>query len=78
MTTDRRPRILAANGSASTIHTAQALRVYFTFGGAGNGSGICPTFLEGVGIKHRMRSRRPAPSRKVGGATNLKYTYTLR
>ncbi len=56
----------------NNIKGCRHLRVYFTLG-SGNGSGLCPTFLEGVGVKHRMRSRRLTPSRKVG-APNLKYT----
>ena len=46
--------------------------VYFRFGAP-------PTFLEGVGVKHRMRSGRLTPSRKVGqrlpplSAPNMKY-----
>jgi hypothetical protein len=47
-------------------------RVYFKLV-AGNGSSLCPTFLEGVGANHRVRSGRLTPSRKVGGAPNLKY-----
>jgi hypothetical protein len=35
-------------------------------------SDLCPTFLEGVGANHRMRSRRLTLSRKVGGAPNLR------
>jgi hypothetical protein len=31
--------------------------MYFTLG-SGKGSGLCPTFLEGVGVKHRMGSGR--------------------
>ena len=39
-----------------------------------NGIGLSPTFLEGVGANHRMRSGCVTPSRKVGGAPKLKCT----